>query len=441
MSMMNRTDAELILQALTGGEDPSDWSVPRFSPTGWHFGRPDLIYSPLAVDKDSRSQNLPAVVSAIDPGYYVPANMYQSINNAISAVKDDYDNWWGIVEIPPGIHVLADEIVLTGSNAYLRGFGSVGSEGVGGGGGAYGSGGGVTQLVVPATAGKRGVVYYNGNNIFDGPTIENIHVIGNATAAGGFNIRKTNNFRLNNCGSGLFSTGYDFWFEGAGSISQYGRMENLMCYGSKYGIKLTEVSGMRFYGCTLSGNRNAAITTIANSKGVWGAYPDNGSNQFFGLVVQGYANLIDFESDENSMFFGTRMEDWTTNAIKLSIASGGRTKGFQFYGGSISNYLASSVGTVLNIETGVTETLFICSNVAGYTTLRTDTSGLETNHYWINGEHLSSNLITYGRLMMKDGITAPSAATGFAQIYVDTADGDLKVIFGDGTVKTIVVDT
>jgi hypothetical protein len=28
-----------------------------------------------------------------------------------------------------------------------------------------------------------------------------------------------------------------------------------------------------------------------------------------------------------------------------------------------------------------------------------------------------------------------------AIIYVDTADGDLKVRFGDGTIKTIVTDT
>ena len=32
-------------------------------------------------------------------------------------------------------------------------------------------------------------------------------------------------------------------------------------------------------------------------------------------------------------------------------------------------------------------------------------------------------------------------AKGLAQLYVDTADGDLKVKFGDGTVKTIVTDT
>jgi hypothetical protein len=40
-----------------------------------------------------------------------------------------------------------------------------------------------------------------------------------------------------------------------------------------------------------------------------------------------------------------------------------------------------------------------------------------------------------------DGVTAPSTQAGLAQIYVDTADGDLKIKYGDGTVKTIVVDT
>lgn len=46
-----------------------------------------------------------------------------------------------------------------------------------------------------------------------------------------------------------------------------------------------------------------------------------------------------------------------------------------------------------------------------------------------------------GALLIPDGITAPSATTGKATLYVDTADGDLKVKFADGTTKTIVVDT
>lgn len=44
-------------------------------------------------------------------------------------------------------------------------------------------------------------------------------------------------------------------------------------------------------------------------------------------------------------------------------------------------------------------------------------------------------------LMLKDAVSAPNTVAGYAQIYVDVVDGDLKVKFGDGTVKTIVADT
>jgi hypothetical protein len=48
----------------------------------------------------------------------------------------------------------------------------------------------------------------------------------------------------------------------------------------------------------------------------------------------------------------------------------------------------------------------------------------------------------YGQAMaLLDGVTAPATVATHAQIYVDTADGDLKVKFGDGTVKTIATDT
>lgn len=46
-----------------------------------------------------------------------------------------------------------------------------------------------------------------------------------------------------------------------------------------------------------------------------------------------------------------------------------------------------------------------------------------------------------GHIAISDGVTAPSAVGGYTQIYVDSADGDLKVIFGNGVVKTISVDT
>jgi hypothetical protein len=44
-------------------------------------------------------------------------------------------------------------------------------------------------------------------------------------------------------------------------------------------------------------------------------------------------------------------------------------------------------------------------------------------------------------LRLVDGVTAPSTIAGIGQIYIDAADGDLKIKYGDGTVKIIVVDT
>ena len=44
-------------------------------------------------------------------------------------------------------------------------------------------------------------------------------------------------------------------------------------------------------------------------------------------------------------------------------------------------------------------------------------------------------------LVIVDGVTAPVAVTGLALIYVDTSDGDLKVIFGNGFVGTIAADS
>jgi hypothetical protein len=43
-------------------------------------------------------------------------------------------------------------------------------------------------------------------------------------------------------------------------------------------------------------------------------------------------------------------------------------------------------------------------------------------------------------MMLVDGVTAPDTLSGYAKIYVDTSDGDLKVKFGNGTVTTIATD-
>ena len=50
----------------------------------------------------------------------------------------------------------------------------------------------------------------------------------------------------------------------------------------------------------------------------------------------------------------------------------------------------------------------------------------------------SQGMMTSEGARFLDGITAPGTIAGFAQIYVDTADGDPKIKFGDGTVKKVI---
>lgn len=58
---------------------------------------------------------------------------------------------------------------------------------------------------------------------------------------------------------------------------------------------------------------------------------------------------------------------------------------------------------------------------------------------------LSSSATNYiggtGYWAIPDGLTAPSADPGYALSFVDTADGDIKVRFGDGITKVISTDS
>ena len=74
-----------------------------------------------------------------------------------------------------------------------------------------------------------------------------------------------------------------------------------------------------------------------------------------------------------------------------------------------------------------------------------DMHGGAKNHVWFATSIEGTPAVTGGfsddkAMMLVDGVTAPDTLSGYAKIYVDTSDGDLKVKFGNGTVTTIATD-
>lgn len=125
---------------------------------------------------------------------------------------------------------------------------------------------------------------------------------------------------------------------------------------------------------------------------------------------------------------------------------------FDFYCGTrlIGGFYASGTATSINL----------IGNEGGpaYLTLTADEGDDNGDTWRVRSDHTTNYLqlqnnisgtvetkaffSQYGVLGIPDGVTAPGASVaGFALVYVDTADGDLKIRFADGTVKTIVTDT
>ena len=142
------------------------------------------------------------------------------------------------------------------------------------------------------------------------------------------------------------------------------------------------------------------INNVLNyNGGSYGFYAETNTNISY-LTIKNFENIIatSFYSIENSNI--------EINGIFNSDYNGP------------NNYLLTNFATATFARPDFWLSSFI---------LYIDTGKAETNH-----------AIT---LKLVDGVTTPTTAVGYAFIYVDSSDGDLKVKFGDGTVKTIVVDT
>jgi hypothetical protein len=98
----------------------------------------------------------------------------------------------------------------------------------------------------------------------------------------------------------------------------------------------------------------------------------------------------------------------------------------QFFAGNVFVYAVSTIGAVL---------------VAGAYKTSTDNGTTWTATTGAIGTFETTVSFKTPFVKLTDGITVPDTEAGRATLFVDSSDGDLKIKFGDGTVKTIVVDT
>jgi hypothetical protein len=194
---------------------------------------------------------------------------------------------------------------------------------------------------------------------------------------------------------------------------------------------------------------NVACSFQGTGTYVYALYCDGRNND-----VSGSQGLRDFRITRSFLFLGSAgtecaQFDNCTNLYGSGLWANGDVN---FVGGGTA--LQNSTDCNMNLiclgqlfvsntlrlnATGITNTLIFStgSQQCQYTGIITTTSGGYGDTGTTNRAFTAYEIQRF----LIDGVTAPSTVSGFGQLYIDTADGDLKVKFGDGTVKTITTDT
>jgi hypothetical protein len=113
--------------------------------------------------------------------------------------------------------------------------------------------------------------------------------------------------------------------------------------------------------------------------------------------------------------------------------------------GSALSKLRMKNGTMEMSAYGAADGLYVRNETAATNLVRFPSTGginpTATGVHSLGAAGASWSTIWASTLTLADGVTAPSAVANRAVLFVDAADGDLKIIYSDGTIKTIIVDT
>lgn len=210
------------------------------------------------------------------------------------------------------------------------------------------------------------------------------------------------------------------------------------------GVRLASGISIRFIGCLLENIEDFGVDVAKECAHIqWiGGYgenlPGNSSGSVFHVGSTGTTS-----STNNSLeIIGGKYAGNNSSVV------GHFLEAFETYGIMLSSVAVSRFTNVIKTDTSTINYAICCAGLQylSCTNFATDTTKIEG---FLDYQPLNVparplaffSTVDAATIALTDGITAPDAVVGLAYLYVDGIDGDLKIKFGDGTVKTIVTDT
>jgi parallel beta-helix repeat protein len=162
--------------------------------------------------------------------------------------------------------------------------------------------------------------------------------------------------------------------------------------------------------------------------------------------------LKDWQSAPASIIDSVTLANGANNNVAVGVFSGdviaaGVTADFSITGiaggcqgreVTIFNYTTYRMTVSHNSGSSAAGSRILCP---GNAAVLLEQNGAVTFRYSIDAAAWYVVAVSQGIVGLPDAVTAPSTLAGVGTIYIDSADGDLKVKFGDGTVKTLATDT
>lgn len=179
---------------------------------------------------------------------------------------------------------------------------------------------------------------------------------------------------------------------------------------------------------------------LLDASELWMFQSHNGASWDTGYFLD---NNADFNVPGQLLLAGALAANAPAGSNNIIIGDGSGSPGAYLFGSAGANFATLGFGRVSGSNRGFIRYSFN-ADVIGFGVSTNEELLIGTTNIRPNadaGLDLGATNKGFGSLYIKDGITAPGTPSTAAVLYVDSADGSLKVKFSDGFVSVIAVDS